>query len=97
LPHNRSTVCHSIFWRRSIGIRVRNNQRWFKKYSVSSSSVVERDALQRATAANGSEAGGGATTEVAFQAVAAAKGSEVGGGSKVGADVTNAQEPGIPL
>jgi len=53
--------------------------------------------LQRATAANGSEAGGGATTEVAFQAVAAAKGSEVGGGSKVGADVTNAQEPGIPL
>jgi hypothetical protein len=47
LPPNRNTVCHSKSWRRSIDIRVRNNQGQLEKNSESPSSVFEHDALRK--------------------------------------------------
>jgi hypothetical protein len=46
-PPNRNAVRHIKSWRRSISILVHNNQRYSEKYSESSSSVFERDALRK--------------------------------------------------
>jgi hypothetical protein len=61
-----------------------------------SSGTAQGVAVQRATAAKGSEADGGAATAIAIQAAAAAKGSEAGGGGTVGADATMAQMQDSP-